>query len=291
MVGLQLLNLWSLKVMLTCLKDSDGVTTIKPGYQTTGNAHVIWSDELSFTLFPMPGRVYIWRTPKEAYNLECLVWFQQWNFLTEVSWYSILLVPLLPFMAKLLQGSTWTGWVIRRIPWSRHHFETMVQFSKTTVPPLTAGTVQSWFEEHEGELLDLPWPAQLPDLNIIKPLWSVLETRVRNRFPPPTSLKATREDVLQEETYKSLLETVQNWYKSIPRRITAVLRQKVVHHHIVMCIPISRQWLGKHIPMKCMLNNRTSVARQQSCQRAFATTEEACLFVGLPRGYITNLRI
>jgi hypothetical protein len=57
--------------MLRCV--NDGVTTIKPGYQTTGTEHVIWSDELFFTLFPTSGRVYIWRTPKEAYNLECLV--------------------------------------------------------------------------------------------------------------------------------------------------------------------------------------------------------------------------
>jgi hypothetical protein len=34
---------------------------------------VIWSDGLSFMLFPTSGSVYIWRTPKEAYNLECLV--------------------------------------------------------------------------------------------------------------------------------------------------------------------------------------------------------------------------
>jgi hypothetical protein len=48
----------------------------------------------------------------------------------------------------------------------------------------TAGTVQSWFEEHEvlcQECQDLPWPAQSPDWDIIEPLWSVLETRVRNR--------------------------------------------------------------------------------------------------------------
>jgi hypothetical protein len=44
-------------------------------------------------------------------------------------------------------------------------------------------------------------------LNIIEPLWSVLEARVRNRFPPPTSLKQL-EDVLQEEWYKILLEIV-----------------------------------------------------------------------------------
>jgi hypothetical protein len=38
-------------------------------------------------------------------------------------------------------------------------------------------------------------------LNITEPLWSVLETRLRNRFPPPTSLKQP-EDVLREEWYK-----------------------------------------------------------------------------------------
>jgi hypothetical protein len=34
---------------------------------------VTWSDESSFTLLPTSGRVYVWRTPKEAYNPECLV--------------------------------------------------------------------------------------------------------------------------------------------------------------------------------------------------------------------------
>jgi hypothetical protein len=45
--------------------------------------------------------------------------------------------------------------------------------------------------------------------------------RVRNRFPPPTSLKQF-EDVLQEEWYKIALETVQNLY----------WKQQVVQHHI-----------------------------------------------------------
>jgi hypothetical protein len=63
-VGLQLLNLRLLKVMLRCV--NDGVTTMKPGHQTTGNSREIWSDESSYTLFPTSGRVYVWGTPKEA---------------------------------------------------------------------------------------------------------------------------------------------------------------------------------------------------------------------------------
>jgi hypothetical protein len=61
-------------------------------------------------------------------------------------------------------------------------------------------------------------------LNITESLWSVLESRVRNRFPPPASLKQP-EDVLQEEWYKILLETVQNLYESISRT-AAVLKAK-----------------------------------------------------------------
>jgi hypothetical protein len=34
---------------------------------------VIWSDGSSFTLFPTSGTDYDWRTPKEAYNPECLL--------------------------------------------------------------------------------------------------------------------------------------------------------------------------------------------------------------------------
>jgi hypothetical protein len=48
---------------------------------------------------------------------------------------------------------------------------------------------------------------------------------MRNRFPPPTSLKQL-EDVLQEEWYKIPLDTVKNLYEIIPRRTVAVLKAK-----------------------------------------------------------------
>jgi hypothetical protein len=67
--------------------------------------------------------------------------------------------------------------------------------SKTTI--YKVGSVQSWFEEHKVKLQHHPWPAQSPYLNITESLWSVSETRLRNRSPSPTSLKKL-EDVLQE---------------------------------------------------------------------------------------------
>jgi hypothetical protein len=45
----------------------------KPEHRRPGNARQIWSDGSSFTLFPTSGRVYVLRTPKQAYNPECLV--------------------------------------------------------------------------------------------------------------------------------------------------------------------------------------------------------------------------
>jgi hypothetical protein len=65
-------------------------------------------------------------------------------------------------------------------------------------------------EESEGELKFLPWPEKSPDLNITELLCLVWETRMKKRFPPPTSLKQL-EYVRQEERYKIHLETVQNF--------------------------------------------------------------------------------
>jgi hypothetical protein len=59
-------------------------------------------------------------------------------------------------------------------------------------------------------------------LNIIESLWSVWESGVRSRFPPPWSLK--QPDVLHEEWYSIPLETIQNLHEPNPRRIQAVLQ-------------------------------------------------------------------
>jgi len=89
--------------------------------------------------------------------------------------------------------------------------------------PYTQPEVFSCFEEHKDALQYLTWPAQSPDLDVIKPLWSVLESRVRSRFPLPSSLKHLK-DILHEVWYSIPLENIQNLYESIPRRVQTVFQ-------------------------------------------------------------------
>jgi hypothetical protein len=133
-VGLQLLNLWLWKVMLRCI--NDGVTTIKREHWATGNVRdmVIW-----VILHSVP---YIRKSLFGEHHKKPTIrnaWFQQWN-MGEVLWCfgqqyrDILLVPLLPFMAKLLQENMWTGEVIRFIPWSDDIFEQRCSFRRKQCP-------------------------------------------------------------------------------------------------------------------------------------------------------------
>jgi len=79
------------------------------------------------------------------------------------------------------------------------------------------------FEEHEEAFQHLPWLAQSPDLFIIESLRSILESRVRSRFPSLSSMKQL-EDVLYELWYSIPLDSIQNLNEPIPRSVPAVLQ-------------------------------------------------------------------
>jgi hypothetical protein len=163
--------------MLRCVHD--GVTSIKPGPETTGSARVT-----SFTLLPASGRVYLGNTQG---SLQCGMPGSnsetRGRFCGGVGSNIVVQYSVGPIVT--LHGRITAREYVDRLG---NHVRPMIQTlfpnnDADNVTIHTAGTVQSRFEEHEGELQHLPWPAQSPDLNITEPLWTVLETRVRNRFP------------------------------------------------------------------------------------------------------------
>ncbi|MBJ4999827.1 transposase [Salmonella enterica subsp. enterica serovar Hadar] len=162
----------------------------------------MFSDESTFTLFPTIGQVYAWRTPAEAYNPDCLLppvkhgggSIMVWAM---ISWFAA--GPIITFRGRINSGD----YVTVLADYVHSMAQTLFpcgdcNFQDDNAPIHRSRTVQSWFEEHEGGDAHLPWPAQSPDLNIIDPLWSVLENRVRSRYPPPASLKELEQFLLEE---------------------------------------------------------------------------------------------
>ncbi|GFV01704.1 transposable element Tcb1 transposase [Trichonephila clavipes] len=149
------------------------------------------SDESTFTLFQTTGRVYVWRTPKEAFAPECIV--------STVKHGGGSLMTSFPGECPLYQDDN--------------------------APIHTAKIVQEWFAEHEGEEGHLDWPPQSPDLNIIEHLWGYLESKLRARFPPPSTILAL-ETALHEEWLHIPLQVVHDLYACIPRRIQSVIQSK-----------------------------------------------------------------
>ena len=89
-------------------------------------------------------------------------------------------------------------------------------FQDGSSPILIARSVQMHFNIFPGQHNCQTW-------NVFEPPWSVLENKVRSRFPSPSSVKQL-EDVLLEKRHIITLETVQNLCESIPRRTQAVLQ-------------------------------------------------------------------
>lgn len=187
---------------------------------------VIWSDESCFTLFPTSGRVYVWRTPSQAFETDCLLPRVKHGGGSVMVWAAISWFSVGPMIT--LQGHITAKDYVNILA---DHVHPMVQtlfpngdgvFQDDKAPVHTAHIVQDWFAEHEDEVSHLPWPPQSPDINIIEPLWATLEKKVRDRYPPPSSLSELA-TVLQEEWNKIPLASLHELYLSIPRRLQAVL--------------------------------------------------------------------
>ena len=70
------------------------------------------------------------------------------------------------------------------------------------------------------------WPGSSPDLSPIENIWSILQDKVDQVDPPPSTLLGL-ERILKDAWSKISPEILENLYRSMPDRVKAVLDAKV----------------------------------------------------------------
>ena len=90
----------------------------------------------------------------------------------------------------------------------------------------TAAVNEEWLKENiENYWAKGVWPANSPDLSPIENVWAILQDKVNEIDPPPSTLEAL-EKILKDAWSKISPEVLENLYNSMPGRIQAVLEAK-----------------------------------------------------------------
>lgn len=96
-------------------------------------------------------------------------------------------------------------------------------FQHDNDPKHTSKSVRRWLNLQE--FVVLKWPAQSPDLNPIEHLWATLKRRLNQYERPPKGMLELWERV--EDCWASITSNeCQNLYRSMPKRIAAVIAAK-----------------------------------------------------------------
>ena len=118
-------------------------------------------------MFPTPGRFCVWRTPKEAYNPECLVPTAKHGGASVTIWAAISWYFAGPMIT--VNGEITASDYVDILGNQVHPVVQMLFpnsdaiFQDDSSAIHTGRSVMSWFEEREDALQHLPWPAQSPD--------------------------------------------------------------------------------------------------------------------------------
>ncbi|GFU51807.1 transposable element Tcb1 transposase [Trichonephila clavipes] len=123
---------------------------------------VIWSDESTFTLFQTTGRVFVWRTPKEAFAPERIVPTVKHGGGSLMVWGAIFWRGLGPLVT--LHGKVKAAHYVNILGDQVHPFvqtsfpEECPLYQDDNAPIHTAKIVQEWFAEYEGQVGHLDCP-------------------------------------------------------------------------------------------------------------------------------------
>jgi len=188
---------------------------------------IIWSDESYFRLFNGDGRRWVWRQPKEKFDVNCLIPTHksgQDGIMVWGCFHKNGLGPLVRLDGRVNSRDYINLLQDNFLPYldSLEDKENLI-FQEDNAPIHTSRLSKEW--KARNNLTNLPWPPQSPDLNPIEHLWDVLERKIRARNPLPKN-KEELWQILQEEWSQIDNSVIQSLVDSMPRRVTAVIESK-----------------------------------------------------------------
>ena len=193
---------------------------------------VVFSDEMKINLWHSDGIVYCWirpGDPVQPFHLQQTVKHEGGSLM----FWGCMTWQGLGYGCQIYEGTMKKEDYIQILDTSLKDTLEFYQyrpgdyiFQHDNDPKHTSKATKRYLEDQNIEVL--PWPAQSADFNPIEHVWNILKVQIGRREKRPTSIHELWGAVL-EEWELIPLEIIQNLYKSMPRRVEAVLKARGGH--------------------------------------------------------------
>ena len=190
---------------------------------------VVWSDETKINRLGSDGRKWVWKKAGEGLSDRLVQGTQKFGGGSVMVW-GCMLWDGPGYACKIdgkMDGNLYTKILEEDLQESLTYYDKDpgdVIFQQDNDPKHTCKKAKTWFQDHDYNVL--LWPAQSPDLNPIEQLWEHLKRKLAEHEVAPRGILELWERV-NEEWNKIDAEVCQNLIESMPRRVAAVLRQRV----------------------------------------------------------------
>ena len=197
---------------------------------------VIWTDEASFAVGGVRGRIWVTRSPEEEYNEDCLVpKFKKLSGL--MIWRAFIGIekgPLVFWDSKNWGKITALSYSTHILPYLYHFWHTHsltpsghffpAAFMEDGAPGHRAALTTQYREWMGFQPFKLPWPASSPDLNLIEAIWCTMKDRLfaANQNGQPRTVEETSKLIVQIWNEISA-EELRRLVESMPERVEAVI--------------------------------------------------------------------